>query len=92
MPAFMFCTRPVLDELGPFDEDVVLGEESPILAGLYRARRRRLVYDRTLVALTSSRRMELRRFGYLRVFCRYTWAFFMASGRRVHPDAVRHTV
>jgi glycosyltransferase involved in cell wall biosynthesis len=90
MPAFMFCTRAVFDELGPFDEQVVLGEEWPILAGLYRARRERLVYDRTLIALTSSRRMELRRFGYLRVFTRYMWAFFMASGRRVHPDDVRH--
>ena len=92
LPAFMFCTRDVFAELGPFDERVVIGEEWPILAGLYRARPGRLVYDRTLVARTSNRRMELRRFGYLRTFCKYIWAILMPAGRRVYSDHVRHAL
>jgi glycosyltransferase involved in cell wall biosynthesis len=92
LPAFMFCTRDVFEEFGPFDEDVVIGEEWPILAGLYRARPKRLVYDRTLVARTSNRRMELRRFGYLRTFCKYLWAILMPAGRRVYSDHVRHAL
>jgi len=79
-------------ELGPFDERVVISEEWPILAGLYRRRPRRLVYERTLVARTSSRRMELRRFGYLRTFCKYVWAILMPAGRRVYSDHVRHAL
>ena len=92
LPAFMFCTRDVFAELGPFDERVVIGEEWPILAGLYRARRGRFVYDRNLVALTSNRRMELRRFGYLRTFCKYVWAILVPAGRRVYSDHVRHAL
>lgn len=92
LPAFMFCTREVFEELGPFDEDVVIGEEWPILAGLYRVRPHRFVYDRTLVAATSSRRMELRRWGYLRTFSKYVWAILMPAGRRVYSDHVRHAL
>lgn len=89
MPAFMFCTREVFERLGPFDEDVVLGEEWPILAGLYRADRRRLIYDRTLTARSSSRRMELLPFGYVRCYAKYLWAILHRSGRRVYPDTIR---
>ena len=59
MPACMFCTREAFDEFGPFDERVAIGEEWPILAGLYRARPRRFVYDQALTAFSSGRRMEL---------------------------------
>ena len=55
LPALMFCTREVFHEFGPFDERVAIGEEWPILAGLYRARPARFIYDRTLTARTSSR-------------------------------------
>jgi glycosyltransferase involved in cell wall biosynthesis len=92
LPAFMFCTREVFAELGPFDERVVIGEEWPILAGLQRARPGRLVYDRSLVARTSSRRMALRRFGYLRTFCKYVWAILTPAGRVVYSDHVRHAL
>jgi hypothetical protein len=85
----MFCTRAVYHEFGPFDERVIIGEEWPILAGLYRARPERLVYDDTLAALTSSRRMELQRFGYTRTFLKYAWAVLHASGRNGYPE-VRH--
>lgn len=89
MPAFMFCTREVFDRYGPFDETVVIGEEWPILAGLYRREPARLVYDRTLAARTSSRRMELQSFGYLRTGLRYLWAILHRSGRRYYTDRIR---
>ncbi len=89
MPAFMFCTREVFDQLGPFDEDVVIGEEWPILADLWRARRRSLIYDRSVTALSSSRRMALQPFGYSRTFLKYIWAILHQSGRVTYPDTIR---
>lgn len=90
MPALMFCTRAAFTQFGPFDEDVSIGEEWPILAGVYRADRQRFIYDRTIIARSSSRRMELQRFGYLRTFGRYVWAVLHRSGRIAYPDTVRH--
>ncbi len=90
MPALMFCTQAAFHEFGPFDEDVAIGEEWPILAGLYRARPQRFIYDRTLIARTSSRRMELQAFGYARTFLRYLWAIAHTSGRFDYPDHCRH--
>jgi len=89
MPAFMFCTRSVFEEFGPFDEDVAIAEEWPILAGLHRARRRRLIYDRTLTARSSGRRMEMQRFGYVRNFAKYVWAVLHRSGRLHYTDRFR---
>lgn len=89
MPALMFCKRTVFDEFGPFDERVAIGEEWPILAGLYRSRRQSFIYDRSLTALTSSRRMELQRFGYLRTFAKYIWAILHLSGRVNYSDRFR---
>lgn len=91
MPACMFCTREAFDEFGPFDEGVDLGEEWPILAGLYRARPRRFIYDQSITVLSSGRRMELQRFGYTRTFVRYVWAVLCLRGRINYPDHVRHT-
>jgi glycosyltransferase involved in cell wall biosynthesis len=90
MPALMFCTREVFDAYGPFDEAVEVGEEWPILAGLYAREPGRFRYDTGLVALTSSRRMELRPFGYARTLARYAWAIAHASGRTGYGDSVRH--
>jgi SAM-dependent methyltransferase len=90
MPAFMFCTREVFDRYGPFDEEVEIGEEWPILAGLYRAEPHRLRYDRAIVCKTSSRRMSLQRFGYTRVLVHYLWAIAHRSGRTGYGDHVRH--
>jgi len=90
MPACMFCTREAFDEFGPFDERVAIGEEWPILAGLYRARRHRLIYDRATTALSSSRRMELQRFGYTRTLAKYAWAILSYRGRVRYPDDIRH--
>jgi hypothetical protein len=90
MPACMFCTREAFDEFGPFDERVAIGEEWPILAGLYRARPSRFVYDQAITALSSGRRMELQQFGYTRTFARYVWAVLCFQGRVNYPDQVRH--
>ncbi|MCX7047989.1 MAG: glycosyltransferase [Candidatus Sumerlaeota bacterium] len=90
MPAFMFCTRDAFDRFGPFDETVEIGEEWPILAGLYRLDSKRVAYDQTLTALSSNRRMELQRFGYLRVLCKYLWAIAHPSGRVNYGDHFRH--
>ena len=89
MPALMFCTATVFDEFGPFDEGVAIGEEWPILASLYRHRPRRFVYDRSITALSSSRRMQTQPFGYARTFLKYVWAILHRSGRRNYSDRVR---
>jgi glycosyltransferase involved in cell wall biosynthesis len=89
MPALMFCTAAVFDEFGPFDEEVAIGEEWPILASLYRHRPGRFMYDRSITALSSSRRMQAQPFGYLRTFGKYVWAVLHISGRRYYSDRVR---
>lgn len=89
MPALMFCTTLAFDEFGPFDEAVAIGEEWPILAGLYRTRPQQFIYDRTLVAQTSSRRMERQRFGYVRTFLKYIWAILHYAGRVEYSDHIR---
>jgi glycosyltransferase involved in cell wall biosynthesis len=91
MSAFMFCTREAFERFGPFDENVVIGEEWPVLAGTYAAEPQRFIYDREIVARTSSRRMELQRLGYLRTFIRYVLAVLIPSGRKFYPDCHRHT-
>ena len=89
MPALMFCTAAVFDEFGPFDEEVAIGEEWPILASLYCHRPRRFMYDRSITALSSSRRMEAQPFGYARTFFKYVWAILHRSGRLNYSDRVR---
>ena len=89
MPAFMFCTAAAFDEFGPFDEDVAIGEEWPILAGLFKNRPKCFVYDRSLAARTSSRRMQQQGFGYLRTFIKYVWAILHHSGRLHYTDRIR---
>lgn len=89
MPALMFCTSAAFDEFGPFDERVAIGEEWPILAGLYRRRPDRFVYDRSIIALTSSRRMERQAFGYLRTLLKYLWAILDVRGRIHYSDQIR---
>jgi GT2 family glycosyltransferase len=90
MPAFMFCTRKTFEDLGPFNEDVAIGEEWPILARLYRSRRSEFIYLRSITARTSSRRMELIPFGYTRLFLKYVWAILQYRGRIHYADTIRH--
>ena len=89
LPAFMFCTRRVFAGYGPFDETVAIGEEWPILADLYRAAPRRLVYDRTLIARTSGRRMERQFLGYARTFVKYVVAVLWPPARVNYSDRIR---
>jgi len=89
LPAFMFCTRDLFGQLGPFDERVQIGEEWPILAGCYRRYPQRLIYDRSLSATTSNRRMTLQPYGYAKTFVKYAWAVLHSSGRRGYPDTFR---
>jgi glycosyltransferase involved in cell wall biosynthesis len=90
MPAFMFCTRSAFEELGPFNEDVAIGEEWPILAEIYRTRRNEFIYLRSITAWTSSRRMELISFGYARLFLKYVWAILDYRGRVHYSATIRH--
>ena len=89
MPAFMFCTRKTFEEFGPFNEDVAIGEEWPILAGVYRRRRSEFIYLHSVTAYTSSRRMELVSFGYARLFLKYVWAILDHRGRVHYSSAIR---
>jgi glycosyltransferase involved in cell wall biosynthesis len=89
MPAFMFCTRKAFDDFGPFDEDVAIGEEWPILAGVYRQRPSEFIYLRSITACTSSRRMELIAFGYTRLLVKYVWAIVDYRGRVRYSDTIR---
>ena len=89
MPALMFCTAKVFDEFGPFDEGVAIGEEWPILANHYRCRRRNFVYDRSITAFSSNRRMQAQPFGYSRTFLKYVWAILHRSGRLNFSDRIR---
>lgn len=89
MPALMFCTSSAFDEFGPFDEDVAIGEEWPILASVYRRCPQRFIYDRSLTARSSNRRMEQQAFGYARTLLKYVWAVLHRSGRIRHSDRIR---
>lgn len=89
MPALMFCTAAVFDEFGPFDERVAIGEEWPILASLFRRRPQHFVYDRSLTAVTSDRRMTKQSFGYTRTLAKYVWAILHVSGRVNYSDRFR---
>lgn len=92
LPAFMFCTREAFDRYGPFDEGVSIGEEWPLTATCYRRDRRRFIYDRSVCALTSDRRMARQRFGYTRTFLKYVWAILHRSGRLNYSDRIREAV
>lgn len=89
MPALMFCTSAAFQTYGPFDETVAIGEEWPILAGLYRVSRRDVIYARHIVGRSSSRRMDQMPFGYSRTFLKYVWAILHRSGRIHYTDRIR---
>ena len=89
MSALMFCTREVFAEMGGFHEARTLGEEWSILAGLYKKRPEKFAYDRTLTAMTSSRRMELQPFGYARVLLQYVRVVLLPNADVRYTDAIR---
>jgi glycosyltransferase involved in cell wall biosynthesis len=90
MPAFMSCDRWHFERYGPFNETFKTAEEWPLTRAAYLSHRERFLYDRRLTARTSSRRMELRPFGYVRTFL--TWALVVLfHWARTSPiDHVRH--
>jgi glycosyltransferase involved in cell wall biosynthesis len=89
MPAFMSCNRTHFETYGPFVESWMIAEEWPLTGAAYRYHRERFLYDRSLTARTSSRRMELRPFGYLRTFLKWVSVVLVAWARTDY-DRVRH--
>jgi glycosyltransferase involved in cell wall biosynthesis len=90
MPAFMSCDRAHFESYGPFEESRVIAEEWPLTGAAYRHHHERFLYDRTLTARTSSRRMELQPFGYLRTFLKWVSVVLFAWARTDAYDRIRH--
>jgi len=90
MPAFMSCARAHFETYGPFEEAWATAEEWPLTMAAYRHHRERFLYDRRLTALTSSRRMELRPFGYIRTFLTWVSVVLFRWARSSPIDHVRH--
>ena len=90
MPAFMSCDRAHFESYGPFVASWLIAEEWPLTEAAYRHHRERFLYDRSLTARTSSRRMELQRFGYLRTFLKWVSAVLVACARSDAYDRIRH--
>ena len=90
MPAFMSCDRAHFESYGPFDESRVIAEEWPLTGAAYRHHRERFLYDRSLTARSSSRRMELQPFGYARTFLKWTLVVLFRWARMSPVDRIRH--
>ena len=90
MPAFMSCDRAHFESYGPFDESWAIAEEWPLTGAAYRYHRERFLYDRSLTARTSSRRMELQPFGYLRTFLKWVSVVLFPWARTSLTDRIRH--
>ena len=88
MPAFMSCQRSHYDRYGPFDESCTIAEEWPLTGAAYRYGR--FLYDRSVTAYTSSRRMELRSFGYARTFLKWVCVVLFPWARTSYIDGIRH--
>ena len=89
MPAFMSCDRAHFEAYGPFDETFVTAEEWPLTGAAWRHHPERFLYDRRLTGRTSSRRMELQPFGYLRTFFKWAAVVLVLRARRAPVDCVR---
>jgi glycosyltransferase involved in cell wall biosynthesis len=92
MPAFMSCDRAHFERHGPFDETRVIGEEWPLTGAAYRHHPERFLYDRSLTARTSSRRMQLQPFGYLRTFLKWVKVVLFPWERTNAYDRIRHEI
>jgi glycosyltransferase involved in cell wall biosynthesis len=90
MPAFMSCDRTHFESYGPFDESRVIAEEWPLTRAAYRYHHERFLYDRSLTARTSSRRMERQPFGYLRTFMKWVSVVPFPGARTDAYDRIRH--
>jgi len=90
MPAFMSCDRAHFENYGPFKECWAIAEEWPLTGAAYRYHRDRFLYDRSLTARTSSRRMELQPFGYARTFLKWMFVVLFPWARTSLTDRIRH--
>ena len=90
MPAFMSCDRAHFETYGPFVASWAIAEEWPLTGAAYRYHRERFLYDRSLIARTSSRRMELQPFGYLRTFLKWASVVLFVWARTNAYDHIRH--
>lgn len=90
MPAFMSCDRSHFDRYGPFDASRAITEEWPLTGAAYRNHRERFLYDRSTTARTSSRRMELQPFGYLRTFLKWVAVVLFPWPRGDAYERIRH--
>ena len=90
MPAFMSCDRAHFERYGPFDESRLIAEEWPLTVAAYRYHNERFLYDRSLTARTSSRRMERQPFGYLRTFMKWVSVVLFPRARTNAYDRTRH--
>ena len=90
MPAFMSCDRAHFASYGPFDESWVIAEEWPLTGAAYRYHNERFLYDRSITARTSSRRMELQPFGYLRTFMKWVLVVLFPWARTDAYEGIRH--
>jgi hypothetical protein len=90
MPAFMSCDRAHFESCGPFEESRGITEEWPLTQAAYRYHRERFLYDRCLTGRTSSRRMELQTFGYLRTFLKWVSVVLFPLARTSSITRIRH--
>ena len=90
MPAFMSCERAHFESYGPFKESWLIAEEWPLTGAAYRYHNERFLYDRSLTARTSSRRMELQPFGYARTFLKWASVVLFPWARTSLTDRIRH--
>jgi glycosyltransferase involved in cell wall biosynthesis len=90
LPAFMSCDRAHFESYGPFREAWLIAEEWPLTGAAYRYHRARFLYDRSLTARTSSRRMELQPFGYVRTFLKWVSVILFPWARTSLDDRIRH--
>ena len=90
MPAFMSCDREHFGRYGPFDASWAIAEEWPLTRAAYRYHRDRFLYDRSVTARTSSRRMELQPFGYVRTFLKWVSVVLFPWARTSLTDRIRH--
>ena len=89
MPAFMSCDRAHFARYGPFNEACAIAEEWPLTVAAYRRHRQHFLYDRSVTARTSSRRMELQPFGYARTFLKWV-SVVLFPWARTSLTVIRH--
>ena len=90
MPAFMSCDRAHFECYGPFNESWAIAEEWPLTHAAYRYHYERFLYDRSVTARTSSRRMQLQAFGYVRTFLKWVSVVLFPWARTSLSHRIRH--